>query len=139
MLEKIYAAGRVRSGGPARAGRRRARILAGAAPAVAAAALALAACGGPAASSGGTGSASFNVTVANKNPVVTTPNGNQSILEGNSVSFADLATFTDAGFDNPANPNPAVPPNINGPSCDWRRVPVRSRAHFGRAVNAASC
>ncbi len=64
---------------------------------------------------GGVGSASFNVTVANKNPVVATPNGNQSILEGNSVSFADLATFTDAGFDNPANPNPAVPPNITDP------------------------
>ncbi|HEX4414191.1 MAG TPA: PKD domain-containing protein, partial [Lacipirellulaceae bacterium] len=59
--------------------------------------------------------ASFNVTVANKNPVVTAPNGNQSISEGDAVSFNNLATFTDAGFDNPANPNPAVPPNISDP------------------------
>ena len=48
-------------------------------------------------------------------PVVSTPHGDQSILEGNTVAFANLATFTDAGFDNPANPNPAVPPNITDP------------------------
>ncbi|HEX4412968.1 MAG TPA: PKD domain-containing protein, partial [Lacipirellulaceae bacterium] len=64
---------------------------------------------------GGVGTASFSVTVANKNPVVSAPNGNQSISEGDTVSFANLATFTDAGFDNPANPNPAVPPNITDP------------------------
>jgi multiple sugar transport system substrate-binding protein len=61
VIEKIYAACRGRSGGPARTPGsrrgRRARILAGAAPAAACAALALAACGGPAASTG-TGSAS---------------------------------------------------------------------------------
>ena len=64
---------------------------------------------------GGVGSATFSVSVANKNPVVSAPNGNQSISEGDTVSFNDLATFTDAGFDNPSNPNPAVPPNITDP------------------------
>ncbi len=64
---------------------------------------------------GGVGSASFTVTVANKNPVVTTPNGNQNILEGQTINFANLATFTDAGFDNPANPNAPVLPNIADP------------------------
>jgi multiple sugar transport system substrate-binding protein len=61
VIEKIYAACRVRSGSPARSGRRagKPRSLRGAAPAFLAgcAALALAACGGPAASSA-SGSAS---------------------------------------------------------------------------------
>jgi hypothetical protein len=64
---------------------------------------------------GGVGSSSFTVTVNNTNPVVSAPNGNQSISEGETVSFGNLATLTDAGFDNPANPNPAVPPNITDP------------------------
>ena len=64
---------------------------------------------------GGVGSASFSVTVANKNPVVSAPNGNQTISEGDTVTFNNLAIFTDAGFDNPANPNSAVPPNITDP------------------------
>ena len=64
---------------------------------------------------GGIGTATFSVTVANKNPVIAVPNGNQSISEGDTVSFSNLATFTDAGFDNPANPNPAAPPNITDP------------------------
>ena len=64
---------------------------------------------------GGISSASFTVTVNNANPVVTTPHGNQNISEGGTVSFSDLATFTDPGFDNPANPNAAVPPNISDP------------------------
>ena len=44
-----------------------------------------------------------------------TPNGNQTIFEGGTVSFANLATFTDPGFDNSLNPNAAVPPNITDP------------------------
>ena len=58
---------------------------------------------------------SFNVTVANKNPVVSAPNGNQTISEGDTVAFNESRDFTDPGFDNPANPNPAVPPNITDP------------------------
>jgi PKD repeat protein len=64
---------------------------------------------------GGVGSTSFSVTVANKNPLVTAPPGNQFLLEGTTASFAELAKFTDAGFDNPANPNSAAPPNITDP------------------------
>jgi len=64
---------------------------------------------------GGVGTGTFNVTVANKNPVVTAPPGNQFVLEGTTLNFAQLAKFTDAGFDNTANPNPAVPPNITDP------------------------
>ncbi|MFO0789411.1 MAG: PKD domain-containing protein [Pirellulales bacterium] len=64
---------------------------------------------------GGSNSASFTVTVNNANPVVNVPHGNQTITEGGTVSFSDLATFTDPGFDNPSNPNAAVPPNITDP------------------------
>ena len=39
----------------------------------------------------------------------------RTIFEGGTVSFANLATFTDPGFDNPLNPNAAVPPNIADP------------------------
>ena len=34
---------------------------------------------------------------------------------GGTVSFSDLATFSDPGFDNPLNPNPAMPPGITDP------------------------
>ena len=64
---------------------------------------------------GGVGTSQFTVTVGNQNPIVSTPNGNQNILEGQTVNFANLATFTDAGFDNPANPNAANPPSITNP------------------------
>ncbi len=57
----------------------------------------------------------FTVTVNNVAPIVMTPNGNQTILEGSAVTFNNLATFTDPGFDNPLNPNPAMPPNITDP------------------------
>lgn len=67
---------------------------------------------------GGIGTSSFLVTVANVNPIVTTPNGNQSILEGQTVSFANLATFTDVGFDNPLNSNPFSPPAIGDPKAE---------------------
>ncbi len=64
---------------------------------------------------GGVGTSSFFVTVGTQNPVVLTPHGNQNILEGDTVSFANLATFTDAGFDNPLNTNPFLPPAVGDP------------------------
>lgn len=67
---------------------------------------------------GGVGTSSFFVTVTNVNPIVTTPNGNQSILEGQTVNFANLATFTDVGFDNPLNNNPFSPPAIGDPKAE---------------------
>jgi PKD repeat protein len=57
----------------------------------------------------------FTVTVSNKNPVVLAPNGDQNILEGGTVNFSNLATFTDDGFDNPLNTNPFLPPAIGDP------------------------
>ena len=56
--------------------------------------------------------------VTNQNPVVTAPNGDQSILEGDTVSFPNLATFTDAGSDNPNNNNPVLPPAIGDPKAE---------------------
>ena len=53
---------------------------------------------------GGSDTNTFTVTVNNVAPTVVLPHGNQAILEGQTVSFADLATFTDPGFDNPLNP-----------------------------------
>jgi PKD repeat protein len=64
---------------------------------------------------GGVGTSTFTVSVANRNPVVATPNGDQNILEGQTINFSNLATFTDAGFDNPLNPTPANPPSITDP------------------------
>jgi PKD repeat protein len=58
---------------------------------------------------------SFFVNVANRNPVVLAPHGDQMILEGQTVSFSDLATFTDAGFDNPLNTSPFMPPAVGDP------------------------
>src|SRR5262249_45033931 len=52
----------------------------------------------------------FTVTVHNVDPsLVVTPTPPTTIGEGSSVSFG--ATFTDPGFDNPNNPNPADPAN----------------------------
>ncbi|MGD9635353.1 MAG: beta strand repeat-containing protein [Pirellulales bacterium] len=53
---------------------------------------------------GGSHTQTFQVTVDNVTPVVTLPNGNQSVNEGALLSLANLATFTDVGFDNPLNP-----------------------------------
>src|SRR5262249_45252212 len=64
---------------------------------------------------GGVSSSQFTVTVNNVAPTVTTPNGNRTISEGGKVSFANLATFTDLGFDNPLNPNAVVPPSTIDP------------------------
>ncbi|MCC7476219.1 MAG: hypothetical protein IT425_12555 [Pirellulales bacterium] len=64
---------------------------------------------------GGSDSKSFLVTVANKNPVVLTPRGDQNMVEGDTISFGDLATFTDAGFDNANNTNPFQPPAVGDP------------------------
>jgi PKD repeat protein len=50
----------------------------------------------------------FTVTVNNVDPVLTlTPTSPTTIAEGSGVSFN--ASFTDHGFDNPNNPNPATP------------------------------
>ena len=52
----------------------------------------------------------FTVTVNNVDPKLTlTPTPPTTISEGGSVGFN--ATFTDPGFDNPNNPNPADPAN----------------------------
>src|SRR6185503_14703197 len=67
---------------------------------------------------GGVAVSSFFVTVANKNPVVMAPNGDQSILEGGTVSFTNLATFADAGFDNSNNNNPFTPPAVGDPKAE---------------------
>ena len=67
---------------------------------------------------GGVGISQFIVTVSNKNPVVTTPHGDQSIFEGDTVNFTNLATFTDAGSDNPVNNNPFTPPAVGNPKAE---------------------
>jgi PKD repeat protein len=53
---------------------------------------------------GGSDTKTFQVTVTNADPTLTLPNGNQIVSEGQSLSFANLASFTDPGFDNPLNP-----------------------------------
>ncbi len=55
---------------------------------------------------GGATTKSFQVTVGNAAPALTVL-GNQSTTEGSLLNLANLATWTDAGFDNPANPNGA--------------------------------
>ena len=57
----------------------------------------------------------FTVTVHNVDPTLTlTPTPPTTISEGSSVGFN--ATFTDPGFDNPNNPNPADRPAITDPT-----------------------
>jgi PKD repeat protein len=64
---------------------------------------------------GGSDTKTFTVSVNNVAPTVVLPYGNQAILEGQTVSFADLATFTDPGFDNPLNP---TTPSIGNPHAE---------------------
>jgi PKD repeat protein len=53
---------------------------------------------------GGATTKSFQVLVNNTAPVVTVA-GDQTIAEGAALNFAKIATWTDAGFTNAANPN----------------------------------
>ncbi|MBX3400769.1 MAG: PKD domain-containing protein [Gemmataceae bacterium] len=53
---------------------------------------------------GGATTKSFQVVVGNAAPNLTVV-GNQTKVEGSLLSLANIATWTDPGFDNPANPN----------------------------------
>ncbi|MEX2307120.1 MAG: hypothetical protein WD738_05985 [Pirellulales bacterium] len=58
----------------------------------------------------------FIVHVENEDPTVLLPHGQSlTVFEGETISFSDLATFTDPGFDNPLNPNGPVLPLIADP------------------------
>jgi PKD repeat protein len=52
---------------------------------------------------GGSDTETFTVTVANAGPTLAVVGG-QAVAEGAVLGIADIGTFTDPGFDNPANP-----------------------------------